>query len=470
MRRLLQITILGALVIALAGVLPAATSYAASPCGDTATVVYGDTLIDIAERCNTSVDALLAANPQINNTRALPVGLELQIPTNEQPAQRTYVVEPGDTLYGIASRFDTTISALMDANPDIANPALIYVGQRITIPTDQDRSAQATVTVGPDVGRVGDTVLVDASNFPANTPVVVGFGRPNSEYDVIMEGRTSPTGSFDRTVEVPAFAEPDDEWVFVVATADRQTTAMAAFDVLAERETEASVQISPERGPVGTTVQVDAAGFPANAEVIVGVGRAQSEPTTRTRMQTDANGELNTQVTIPQSAEAGEPWVVVVTAPNQRVDALSNRFTVTEGDQTGRFTRTNIHLIAIEDNGQRGKAIGCNDSVVPVEVQIEPTAAPMRAAFEELLSLDSRNYGQSGLYNALHASDLSVESVDIDNREAQIHLSGTLMQGGTCDTPRIEAQLQQTALQYSTVDSVSITINDEPLESVLSVR
>lgn len=456
--------------MALAGMLPAATSHAASPCGDTVIVVYGDTLTEIAERCETSVDSLLAANPQIEDTRALPIGMELDIPTSEQPAQRTYVVERGDTLFGLASRFDTTIAALMEANPEITNPALIYVGQHLTIPTEQDRPGQPVVTVGPDAGRVGDTVLVEADNFPANTPVVVGFGRPNSEYDVILEGRTSPTGSFARTVEVPAFAGPADEWVFVVATADRQTTAAAAFDVLAERETEASVQISPERGPVGTTVQVDAAGFPANAEVIVGVGRAQSEPATRTRMQTDANGDLNTEVTIPQSAEAGEPWVVVVTAPNQRVDALSNRFTVTEGEQTGRFTRTNIYLIAIEDNGQRGKAIGCNDSVVPVDVQIEPTVAPMRAAFEELLSLDSRNYGQSGLYNALHASDLSVESVDIDNREAQIHLSGTLMQGGTCDTPRIEAQLQETALHYSTVDSVSITINGEPLESVLSLR
>jgi spore germination protein GerM len=40
--------------------------------------------------------------------------------------------------------------------------------------------------------------------------------------------------------------------------------------------------------------------------------------------------------------------------------------------------------------------------------------------------------------------------------------------GGVCDNLRAEAQIVYTALQYSTIDSVSITLNGQPLEVFLS--
>jgi murein DD-endopeptidase MepM/ murein hydrolase activator NlpD len=45
-----------------------------------------------------------------------------------------YVVQPGDTLFSIAQRFDSTVEAIVAAN-DIADPSLIRVGQRLIIPT-----------------------------------------------------------------------------------------------------------------------------------------------------------------------------------------------------------------------------------------------------------------------------------------------------------------------------------------------
>jgi LysM repeat protein/predicted chitinase len=46
----------------------------------------------------------------------------------------SYVVRPGDTLSAIAARNGTTIQALLNANPSIRNPNLIYSGQTIQIP------------------------------------------------------------------------------------------------------------------------------------------------------------------------------------------------------------------------------------------------------------------------------------------------------------------------------------------------
>ena len=116
--------------------------------------------------------------------------------------------------------------------------------------------------------------------------------------------------------------------------------------------------------------------------------------------------------------------------------------------QPQTFERTRIYLIALEDNGQSGKKVGCGDSVVPVEVAIAPTKAPLRAALEKLLSIKEPYYGQSGLYNALHQSNLRVAEAKILNRQAIVHLAGTQLVSGTCDVPRIVAQLEETVLQF----------------------
>jgi murein DD-endopeptidase MepM/ murein hydrolase activator NlpD len=54
-------------------------------------------------------------------------------PSATQPAQVTYTVQAGDTLSIIASRFQTTVYALMEAN-NILNPNIIHRGQVLIIP------------------------------------------------------------------------------------------------------------------------------------------------------------------------------------------------------------------------------------------------------------------------------------------------------------------------------------------------
>lgn len=54
-------------------------------------------------------------------------------PTATIAATRRYVVRPGDTLSGIATRFRTTVTILQRLNR-IADPRLIFVGQVLKIP------------------------------------------------------------------------------------------------------------------------------------------------------------------------------------------------------------------------------------------------------------------------------------------------------------------------------------------------
>jgi murein DD-endopeptidase MepM/ murein hydrolase activator NlpD len=54
-------------------------------------------------------------------------------PARAQTTGPQYTVQPGDTLYGIARQFGLTLDALQAANPDI-NPAALSVGQALIIP------------------------------------------------------------------------------------------------------------------------------------------------------------------------------------------------------------------------------------------------------------------------------------------------------------------------------------------------
>jgi LysM repeat protein len=113
-----------------------------SPGGPTTHIVQpGETLFSIALHYGTTVEAIAAAN-NIVNPWFIYVGQELIIPTGGGgdtpppgggPGGGTYVVQPGDTLYSIAVRYDTTVQAIMVAN-NLSNPNLIYVGQTLKVP------------------------------------------------------------------------------------------------------------------------------------------------------------------------------------------------------------------------------------------------------------------------------------------------------------------------------------------------
>jgi LysM repeat protein len=104
----------------------------------THTVQPGENLFRIALRYNTTVEAIASANG-IANPALIYVGQQLTISSSggQQPAPApggtTYVVQPGDNLFRIALRYNMSYITLAQYN-NIANPASIYVGQVIHIP------------------------------------------------------------------------------------------------------------------------------------------------------------------------------------------------------------------------------------------------------------------------------------------------------------------------------------------------
>lgn len=92
-------------------------------------VTKGESVYGIARRLGASADAILTVN-QITNPERLVPGQALVIPGDFFQRE----VRSGETLSGIALDYGVTLSALLDANPQIQNPNRIQPGQLITIP------------------------------------------------------------------------------------------------------------------------------------------------------------------------------------------------------------------------------------------------------------------------------------------------------------------------------------------------
>ena len=110
----------------------------------TITIQRGQTLSGIALEYNTTVQILVELN-NIANPNLIYAGSTLILPSGETPidtdgnstsGQTIYVVQRGDTLNKIATEFGTTARSIAVEN-NIRNINLIYVGQRLIIPTNR---------------------------------------------------------------------------------------------------------------------------------------------------------------------------------------------------------------------------------------------------------------------------------------------------------------------------------------------
>jgi hypothetical protein len=125
------------------------------------------------------------------------------------------------------------------------------------------------------------------------------------------------------------------------------------------------------------------------------------------------------------------------------------------------------YYVLLDDGGSSGVRFGCNDSLVGVRRAATGSAEPLPAAIRALLD-GSAPVG--GLYNSLSASELNFLAGSFDGTTVTVYLAGTLRPGGSCDVPRIEAQLTQTAVSSVGAIRAEIYVNGVGLAETLSPR
>jgi murein DD-endopeptidase MepM/ murein hydrolase activator NlpD len=156
-------------------------------------VASGDTLLAIALRYRSSVEAIVAAN-NLPSAHVLRIGQELTIPSGSAatrsaaartapaarravaPARRgpttTYEVGDGDTLFAIARRYGTTVNAIVAAN-DLPSAHRLRVGQRLTLPVGGGSPRQAAPA--SRAGTVQPSVRANLS-WPARGTITSRYG------------------------------------------------------------------------------------------------------------------------------------------------------------------------------------------------------------------------------------------------------------------------------------------------------
>lgn len=97
-------------------------------------VKSGDTLSGIASKYNTTYQKLAQYN-NIPNPNIIRVGQKIKIPTNPSNSKITYTVKAGDTLSNIAKKYNTTWQKIYEKNKKVigTNPNLIRAGQKLEI-------------------------------------------------------------------------------------------------------------------------------------------------------------------------------------------------------------------------------------------------------------------------------------------------------------------------------------------------
>lgn len=148
-------------------------------------VRVGETLSSIARRVNVPLSAIIDANPQIEDPNVLFAGQIINIPLQIPERVLSIVVKPGDTLSFYSRVFGISISQILAANPGIIDPNVLFVGQIIRIP--------AAPPVGPHPGfaraqhlvRTGNTLFSIARQFGISLSSLIAANPQIPNPDVI---------------------------------------------------------------------------------------------------------------------------------------------------------------------------------------------------------------------------------------------------------------------------------------------
>lgn len=98
------------------------------------TVQAGDTLYSIARRFNTTVSELKRQNNLTSDM--LTIGMQILIPEQDSTETTNYIVKRGDTLYSIATKYNTTVAELKQLNNLTSNT--LSIGQELLIPSSNN--------------------------------------------------------------------------------------------------------------------------------------------------------------------------------------------------------------------------------------------------------------------------------------------------------------------------------------------
>lgn len=220
------------------------------------TVQRGETLKTIANKYGVSIEAIAVANNIIDPNRIF-VGQRLSIPAAVTPP-RTHTVKAGERLSDIATRYNTTVEALLQAN-NFSNPNVIFVGQVLQLPS----------TGGPvnysraHIVQQGETLRIIAERYGTTWQTLAAFNNlTNPNYIQIGQSLLIPPSGTVVTPPTSTPTPPASTITYVVQAGDTLSSIALRFNVTQQSLALLNNLSNPSRIFVGQFLRIPPIGGP----------------------------------------------------------------------------------------------------------------------------------------------------------------------------------------------------------------
>lgn len=244
-----------------------------------------------------------------------------------------------------------------------------------------------------------------------------------------------------------ATGEITDGYTLTVSSYEKNNRTLEEF---AQQRFQEDLQASEEVKPVTSTVFMDRSAYTYTVENIGTVEHIVVE-------NDDAYMVISSSISDPNNQ-----------GYRNEVRRMKNSLKLQEisGDEVTQPATSEIKLALLNSDVPEGEEPdrGC-DKVAMITRDIEKTEAPLTAAMNELFSLDREEVQGFQHFIARTNDTLSFNRAEVTNGTANIYLEGELSGlAGVCDNPRAKIQIEETALQFPTVEDVQIYLNGEPTD------
>lgn len=196
---------------------------AAQRCGKTEALAAGETLEQLAARCNTTTEAILSANPSLDRNE-IRAGLQLEMPAEAADGDwldraRDAVREAGERVDEAARAAGRSVSDYLSDQPDL-NRDLLEFGERLGLPGVSPSPTKGAELVVTSKGAApGGEVSLEARGLPGSVEVTVGVRiGDETDFRTVSRAKTDQSGMLKVTIPVPDEARAGQGIAFVVET------------------------------------------------------------------------------------------------------------------------------------------------------------------------------------------------------------------------------------------------------------
>lgn len=172
-------------------------------------VQKGDTLFGISKQFGISIEDIKLANNLQNNN--IVVGSSLLIPS--AATTTLYIVKAGDSLYSIAKRFNTTVDDLIRLNNLKSN--VLSIGQQLRIPINDISSDSGYIVY---VVKAGDSLYSIAKKYGTTVDNLRRFNSLSS--DLLSVGQKINIPDRDSNIGSGSGEVGDSDLVYIVKAGD----------------------------------------------------------------------------------------------------------------------------------------------------------------------------------------------------------------------------------------------------------